>query len=574
MPTSRPSMTAVRWPLRCVAPISPPLLCLGSCRSALNTRRVSTPASKASLARAFEGKHPLGPEAMKRPVSPVSRAAPKSKRQHPSPLDNHPTPCLRDEAGEVIWPAPREQIQAASDLIREWLVVVALASCSQAHGFDSAEAQERTLIVPDKDADGLASGVILQRTLVLLGLEAKLIEVHLLHKGCTVHDEAERRAMTAKKPAYIFVLDQGSRKSPPVADGPHKALVIDHHWARDDDFPRGAQHVTACHSPPVATSSLLTYHLCAALHPDVGETCGWLCVVGTHGDLGNSLKWEPPFPDMTRTLGTRTRKALNEAVSLVNAPRRTAAHNVEAAWTALAAAESPRDVAATRALATARAEVNAEVARCARAAPSFSADARVAVVRISSEAQGASTARGEVGRPSRGRPARDGACRQRGLPAGHGQLFVPRRQERAGPAPARRRHADAAGTGRRGAGRDAPGPARRVVCAWPQAGQRRSRAQGCVRRADGGPGRRQASPGAAGPRQGKRARRRRDDADEYHPRLLLMDLRRNSAAAKLGLVCIDWLAGRSRGIAAAHRGLCPGRVPRGQGGAERRGLIV
>jgi nanoRNase/pAp phosphatase (c-di-AMP/oligoRNAs hydrolase) len=251
----------------------------------------------------------------------------------------------------------------------------------------SAAAKKNTLIVPDKDADGLTSGAILQKTLVLLGLSPELISAHLVKKGKNIHDEEERHLMAAMKPDYIFVLDQGSRKSPPVIDAPHKALIIDHHHALADDFPKGSEHVSACNSPPVATSSLLTYHICSELHEDVVKTCDWLCAMGTHGDLGNTLKWEPPFPDMKATFKMYTKKAINEAVSLINAPRRTASYNVPSAWEALMAAKTPTDLLKDRRLLTAREEVNAEVERCTHTAPKFSADARIAVFRINSAAQ-------------------------------------------------------------------------------------------------------------------------------------------------------------------------------------------
>lgn len=243
------------------------------------------------------------------------------------------------------------------------------------------------MIVPDKDADGLTSGAILQKTLVLLGLEPDLISAHLLQKGSNIHDEKERVAMAAHEPEYVFVLDQGSRKSPPVIDSPHKALVIDHHWALEDDFPEGSEHVTACNSPPVATSSLLTYHICNELHEQVHSSCDWLCAMGTHGDLGNTLKWEPPFPDMKATFKMYTKKAVNEAVSLINAPRRTATYDVPAAWVALTAAGSPSDLLKNQSLLAARAEVNAEVERCTHTAPKFSGDGKIAVFRINSAAQ-------------------------------------------------------------------------------------------------------------------------------------------------------------------------------------------
>jgi hypothetical protein len=40
--------------------------------------------------------------------------------------------------------------------------------------------------------------------------------------------------------------------------------------------------------------------------------------MGTHGDLGTAFKWEAPFPDMKPTFKKYTKKAVNEAVSLVN----------------------------------------------------------------------------------------------------------------------------------------------------------------------------------------------------------------------------------------------------------------
>ncbi|XDG09309.1 hypothetical protein ABKA04_008924 [Annulohypoxylon sp. FPYF3050] len=193
--------------------------------------------------------------------------------------------------------------------------------------------------------------------------------------------------MTTYKPEYIFVLDQGSRKAPPIIDGTHKALIIDHHWALEDDFPKDSHHVTACNSPPVATSSLLTYHICNSLHEEVHSKCAWLCAMGTHGDLGNTLKWEPPFPDMKVTFKSYTKKAINDAVSLINAPRRTATYDVPGAWAALTAADSPKDLLTNSGLLAARAEVNAEVERCTHTAPKFSADGKIAVFRIESAAQ-------------------------------------------------------------------------------------------------------------------------------------------------------------------------------------------
>ena len=335
---------------------------------------------------------------MKRTLPPKTKASNTKKRRIEIP-EYHLTPSARSEDGERIWPAPACQVKQARDFILEWYVPPHFRgfrdsrlwsprnTLSGLTSSDSVAAKEKTLIAPDKDADGLASGCILRKTLILLGLDPALISVYLLQKGGNIHGEAERAAMAAHNPTYIFVLDQGSSRSPPIINETHKALVIDHHFALEDDFPEGSLHVTACNSPPVSTSSLLTYLICCELHDQLTTTCDWLCIMGTHGDLGNSLKWEPPFPDMSGTFKKYTKKAINDAVSLINAPRRTSSYNVPAAWDALVAASSPADLLKNRDLLDARAEVNAEVERCTHTAPQFSSDAKVAVFRISSAAQ-------------------------------------------------------------------------------------------------------------------------------------------------------------------------------------------
>ncbi|RGP76699.1 dhh family [Fusarium longipes] len=282
----------------------------------------------------------------------------------------HETPSRRDDNGEIIWPAPKDQIEAARNFIRECVA-----------------ASKPTLIIPDKDADGLAAGAILRKALILLGLDPELISAYVMKKGLNVHDEESRSDMASYKPSFIFVLDQGSRESPPLIDEPHRALVIDHHYAEKKDHPKGATFVTACDSPPVATSSLLTYLICHDLHHDVEETCSWLCAVGVHGDLGNSIKWEPPFPDFKAMFKKYTKKAINTVVSLINAPRRTAAYDVPGAWKALEAASAPIDILQNETLRAAREEVNEEVRNRARIPPQFSSDGRIAVFRINSQAQ-------------------------------------------------------------------------------------------------------------------------------------------------------------------------------------------
>lgn len=243
----------------------------------------------------------------KRKAPPSQSSTPAKKRPKPDIPEYHTTPSVKEDDGSIQWPAPRSQIDKARSIIVE-----------------SAEAKGNIVLVPDKDADGLSAGAILQHTLLLLGVSPERIKTHLFTKGTTVHSDVERQRLASLNPEYVFVIDQGSRPGPPIVDVPHTGLVIDHHFATPSDFPERSNHVTACHSPPVATSALLTYHICETLHPEVASKCDWLCVVGTHGDLGTTLKWSDPFPDMTSTFKKYKKKVLNDVVSLVNAPRRTA----------------------------------------------------------------------------------------------------------------------------------------------------------------------------------------------------------------------------------------------------------
>lgn len=183
--------------------------------------------------RQFTSSQPI----MKRKASdspePSSRKAPKVN-------DYCDTPIKRDSEGNQIWPAPESQMIAAREFLRNWFALHNfLFSGSLAANYASATAQKPTLIVPDKDADGLSSGVIVHRSLVKLGLDPKLLDVHLVQKGSNIHAPDERKLMLEKRPSFVIVLDQGSRGGPPVIDDPDaKCIVIDHHLS--DDFPKDA----------------------------------------------------------------------------------------------------------------------------------------------------------------------------------------------------------------------------------------------------------------------------------------------------------------------------------------------
>ncbi|KAL3421627.1 single-stranded-dna-specific exonuclease [Phlyctema vagabunda] len=333
-------------------PRIPPLL-LKSCSIIRICQRTPYPKFSAELIRG-----------MKRKASPEVVSPRKSTK-----VDDYCNVKPKTDKNGIIWPAPHDQMANARAFIRE-----------------CAAAEKRTLIVPDKDADGLSSGVMIHRTLRKLGFPETLLDVHLVQKGSNIHEEIERIAMKEMKPRYIIVLDQGSRGGPPVIDDPEtKCIVIDHHLS--DDFPKDATVVSGCHCPPVATTSLITYEICKELHPDIARECGYLCAIGTHGDLGNTLKWLAPFPDMTETFKTHTKKLINDCVSFLNAPRRTGTYDVITAWMALLDAGDPREIIKNPRLASARQEINAEVEKQTHTPPRFSKDGKIAVLKIDSPAQ-------------------------------------------------------------------------------------------------------------------------------------------------------------------------------------------
>lgn len=294
------------------------------------------------------------------------KSATKEKPKVPDYTDVDP---IKDDDGNPIWPAPEADIARARSFLRE-----------------CATSGKKVLIVPDKDADGLSSGVQIHRTLTTLGLDTGLLDVHLHKRGSNIHAEEERQAMGEKNPNFVIVLDQGSVRSQAIVEDPNvRTLILDHHLS--DSFPDRAEVVSACHYPPVATTSLLTYEICKALHPDLEESLAYLCCIGTHGDLGNTLKWEPPFPDMKATFKTYTKKAVNDAVSLLNAPRRTAQYDVMTAWQALLQSKQPTDLLSNGRLQAARSEINIEVERHTHTPPKFTPDGKIAILKINTQAQ-------------------------------------------------------------------------------------------------------------------------------------------------------------------------------------------
>jgi hypothetical protein len=303
------------------------------------------------------------------------------------------------------------------------------------------------VLCPDKDADGLSSGLIVYRTLLLLGLPEECLHLHFLSKGQSIHGDVERARLemtirglfpyaAEEQEAAIIIVDQASRPARPIVRSRSeegcgsmvtvKTLIMDHHQATE--WPEEAVYVTACRSSPICTSSLLVYLLCTPLHDEVPSICAWLALVGIFGDLGPS---EIKFGDesgvwpVTREMlvlkdevKEQGKKSISDAVGMLNArgstvsfcaiwadlfvrqARRTAEFNgrlalhhtrrltrtvaVSDAWDALYKAKRCESILSNQILDDCRFRVSQEVERCTHAAPRFSKDGRVALLRINS----------------------------------------------------------------------------------------------------------------------------------------------------------------------------------------------
>ena len=315
---------------------------------------------------------PLKREAPISPPATASNAVETPSQAVPADADTRKSKKLKTDLDE--WPAAHSQIEAARAFVRK-----------------AAESEGNVLLCPDKDADGLSAGAIMYRTLLQLGKKEDQIKVHLLSKGTSIHDDVERIRMAANNPTHVIVLDQGSRGGRAFLDNV-ESLLIDHHYSFE--FPDEAVVCTAAHSPPIATSALLTYHICDALHPDLRPQIDYLGALGTMGDLGATVKWQDPFPPyLGEVVKSKGKKNFSDAVGLVNAPRRSSAYGVIDAWRSILCSTEPSDILHhsrnphLKDLLVARDEVFDETERNTHTAPLFTKDKRTACLVISSPCQ-------------------------------------------------------------------------------------------------------------------------------------------------------------------------------------------
>ena len=226
-----------------------------------------------------------------------------------------------------------------------------------------------TVVLCHNDADGLSAGALFKRMLDRAGHD---VRVRVVGRGEGAWTEEMRAELADRAPGGVVVGDLGTRAEPVLPGVP--TIVVDHHVPRGPSDPFPAVTVLSGYAEdPVPTTSLMAYRCAAALAP--ADDLLWLCAVGLVGDLGDKA----PFPELAAAKKLYTATALRDAVSLINAPRRTASGDYGPALDLLLAADSPKDLLGGRhpgldALQAARNEVKAAVEGAKRIAPRIVGD--------------------------------------------------------------------------------------------------------------------------------------------------------------------------------------------------------
>jgi single-stranded-DNA-specific exonuclease len=235
----------------------------------------------------------------------------------------------------------------------------------------------KPLILGHFDADGLSAAAILQRALGKAGYGP---EVRIVGKGEEPWSDAMRGELAERRPGGLIVADLGVREGALLPGTP--TVVIDHHVPTGT--PGDAAVISGNGLAPEPTSALLAYW-CAQGLGEADELL-WLAAIGLIGDMAEGLG----FKEMAEAQRRFGKTALRNAVSLINAPRRTAEADAIPALALLLKCDSPKELLSgthpeTALLLTAKAEVREAMEAAKRVAPKVRGE--VALVPLASPCQ-------------------------------------------------------------------------------------------------------------------------------------------------------------------------------------------
>ena len=232
----------------------------------------------------------------------------------------------------------------------------------------------RTLVFHDSDADGVTAGVVLEAALGRLGF-ASTVRI-APGRERDAWSTKNRALIAGHAPDALFLLDLGSRDEPLIDRG--EMCLIDHH--HPDGTPPGALLISGFNWRPIPNTSLMVYDLCSPIVQV--DDLDWIAAVGVLSDLGEKA----PFPLLESVKRKHRMSHLKEVTALVNAARRASDYRPETAARALMSHRSPADLIASEStdvewMRGAREEVKSEMAIAKKAAPKFSGNVALILVR-------------------------------------------------------------------------------------------------------------------------------------------------------------------------------------------------
>lgn len=197
---------------------------------------------------------------------------------------------------------------------------------------------EPPVVLCHDDADGLTAGAIFGRAFERADRGPSLVRI--VGRGESAWSSAVRDELAARGPGGLVVTDLGVQAGAILPGVP--TVLVDHHIPRAWPDPADATVISGHADAPIPTSSLLAF-ACAETLGDATDLA-WLAGIGLIGDLGDRGATSD-FPDFMGPLRkAHTVKALREAVSLVNAPRRSASGDARPALNLLLKASGPQDL--------------------------------------------------------------------------------------------------------------------------------------------------------------------------------------------------------------------------------------
>jgi hypothetical protein len=246
-----------------------------------------------------------------------------------------------------------------------------------ADGLGSFDRSRPIVVLSHFDADGLSAAAILLRALE----RADWLAVPLVvGKGETPWDSDMAARIGALKPGGLILADLGTRLEAVLPGCP--TIVIDHHVPTGE--PQGATTISGNGLSPEPTTALLAWWAAGSLGEQ--DDLLWLAGIGLIGDMAE----EGGFCELAEAQRRWGKTALRDAVSLINAPRRTAAADAGPALRLLLGANGPKEItkgqdADALALRAAKAEVRAAMDQAKRVAPLVVGD--VALIQLDSVCQ-------------------------------------------------------------------------------------------------------------------------------------------------------------------------------------------